>query len=280
VRPFGPACLALNFALGCGARNPIRLWRAYRAQRSRERILRGVRAVLVASRHMAAEVRRQGVAADRVVLAPLYPFAVSPLPRAPEPRPLTGRLLMAGRFTNLKGGDLLLAAVPQASERLGRRLTVCFSGEGPEEARWKALAARFGVDAEFVGWSDAERLARLRAEADLLAVPSVWPEPFGLVGIEAGCDGLPAVGFAVGGIPDWLVPGRSGESAPAPPTAAGLAEAIVRALADPAHHHRLRVGAWEIAQTFTRARHLDTLEAALRGGRAAARRSAEAVPVP
>ena len=98
-------------------------------------------------------------------------------------------------------------------------------------------------------------------EADLLAVPSVWPEPFGLVGIEAGCVGLPAVAFAVGGIPDWLIPGKSGELAPGdPPTADGLALAIVRALADPTPLQRLRIGAWEVARTFRPGRHLDELE--------------------
>src|SRR5262249_36630688 len=119
------------------------------------------------------------------------------------------------------------------------------------------------VDASVLGWCASARLASLRTEADLLAVPSVGPEPFGLVGIEAGCFGLPAVGFAVGGIPDWLIPGQSGEAAPAPPTADGLAEAIDRALTDPDHHQRLRIGAWEMAQQFTLARRLDLPGSAL-----------------
>ncbi len=97
--------------------------------------------------------------------------------------------------------------------------------------------------------------------ADLLAVPSVWPEPFGLVGLEAGCVGLPAVAFAVGGISDWLRPGVSGELAPGdPPTIAGLADAIGRALADLDHHARLRYGAWTVAQSFTQPAHLAGLE--------------------
>jgi glycosyltransferase involved in cell wall biosynthesis len=100
--------------------------------------------------------------------------------------------------------------------------------------------------------------------ADLLAVPSVWPEPFGLVGIEAGCVGLPAVAYEVGGVRDWLRPGVSGELAPGePPTADGLAAAIVRALGDPARLNRLRVGAWEVACTFGPQRHLHALECIL-----------------
>jgi glycosyltransferase involved in cell wall biosynthesis len=101
-------------------------------------------------------------------------------------------------------------------------------------------------------------------QADLLAVPSVWPEPFGLVGIEAGCVGLPAVAFAVGGIPDWLAPGESGELAGGrPPTVAGLAEALVRALADPLHWQRLRLGAWHMAQRFTPEKHVAQVEQVL-----------------
>ena len=99
---------------------------------------------------------------------------------------------------------------------------------------------------------------------DLLAVPSLWPEPFGLVGLEAGCVGLPSVGFAVGGIPDWLIPGETGELAPGdPPTAEGLADAVVRALADPIHLGRLRRGAWEMSRRFTLTKHLDILEPVL-----------------
>jgi glycosyltransferase involved in cell wall biosynthesis len=89
----------------------------------------------------------------------------------------------------------------------------------------------------------------------------LWPEPFGLVGIEAGCLGVPAVGYAVGGIPDWLIAGESGELAPGdPPTVDGLAEAMVRALASPEHYARLCQGAWKLAQRFTLESHLDQLE--------------------
>jgi glycosyltransferase involved in cell wall biosynthesis len=97
--------------------------------------------------------------------------------------------------------------------------------------------------------------------ADLLAVPSLWPEPFGLVGIEAGSLGLPAVGYASGGIPDWLVPGETGELAPSdPPTVDGLSDAIVRAFASGEHHAKLCLGAWKQAQRFTLEKHLAQLE--------------------
>jgi glycosyltransferase involved in cell wall biosynthesis len=173
-------------------------------------------------------------------------------------------VLLIGRLTDLKGGRLLVQAVRLAAATLRRPLTLVVAGDGPERAALEELARRQQVPAEFVGWVGAARRAELMRAADVLAVPSVWPEPFGLVGIEAGCVGLPAVAYAVGGIPDWLVPGRSGELAPGgPPTARGLAQALHRALADSAHLARLRAGAWEMARHYSQQRHVAALEAAL-----------------
>jgi glycosyltransferase involved in cell wall biosynthesis len=86
---------------------------------------------------------------------------------------------------------------------------------------------------------------------------------------------LPAVAFAVGGITDWLLPGESGELAPAsPPTAAALAAALGQALADPVRLNRLRHGAWEVAQRYTREGHVTALEAILEQARKASGRGA------
>jgi glycosyltransferase involved in cell wall biosynthesis len=173
-------------------------------------------------------------------------------------------VLFLGRLTDLKGGRFLVEAVRLATERLGRALTLAVAGDGPERPAVEAQARRLGVGTEIHGWVDAARRNDLLRGADVLAVPSVWPEPFGLVGLEAGCVGLPAVAFAVGGIPDWLTAGVSGELAPGdPPTAAGLADALTRALADPHHLARLRRGAWETAGRFTWERHVTQLEAIL-----------------
>jgi glycosyltransferase involved in cell wall biosynthesis len=76
------------------------------------------------------------------------------------------------------------------------------------------------------------------------------------------------VGYAVGGIPDWLIPGQTGELAPGDPTSVdGLADAIVRALENPEHHAALRRGARQLAQRFTLDAHLTELELALAPGR-------------
>ncbi len=198
------------------------------------------KAVLTSSRHMRDEYARHGISTDRLHLVPLFPTGVCPDPSPPTLRPRSGRVLFVGRITPLKGWRQLLEAIPQAAAKLSIPLTLVIAGDGPDYHEFKAEAQRKGILAEFLGWVGSEkREAEMRA-ADVLVVPSVWPEPFGLVGIEAGCVGLPAVAFAVGGIPDWLEQGTSGELAPGnPPTSSGLADALVRALAEPRHLARL-----------------------------------------
>jgi glycosyltransferase involved in cell wall biosynthesis len=240
--------------------------RLYRLQKRRQALLACFTAVAVASEHMRQEYLRHGVPAERLHLLPLFPPGGVPDETPPAGRPGQGRVLMVGRLTALKGGRLLVSALRDASAALGRPLTLVLAGDGPERGPIRELAGRLGVPVEEHGWvGSAERAALFRG-ADLLAVPSVWPEPFALVGIEAGCVGLPAVAFAVGGIGDWLRPGETGEAAPGDrPTAAGLAAAIGRALRDPAHLRRLGEGAWRLARRFTPAAHLERLEEVLAG---------------
>lgn len=263
-RTFGPACLLLHYPRRCGGLNPVTMWSSYRLQARRHALIMRYDAVLVASAYMREEMLRHNVAPARLHLAPLSPTDVVPDAVAPSARSLTGKILVVGRLTDIKGGHYLLGALPRAAGALGRQLTLTVLGLGPARIRLERLASRYGVPIEFLGWTDSRRRTELMRSADLLAIASLWPEPFGLVGIEAGCVGLPAVGYAVGGIPDWLVPGKSGELAAGdPPTIHGLAEAIVRALRDPERHAGLRRGAWEIARRFTMDAHLRALEPVL-----------------
>ncbi|HVN29820.1 MAG TPA: glycosyltransferase, partial [Candidatus Binataceae bacterium] len=95
---------------------------------------------------------------------------------------------------------------------------------------------------------------------DLLVMPSIWPEPFGLVGAEAARLGIPAAAFDVGGISEWLLDGVSGSLAPAePPSASGLAHAIVRCLSDSATYLRLARGALDNSSRFDAEIHVAAL---------------------
>ena len=284
-RRFGAACLALYLPRRCGGLSPATLWRGYQSSAERLTAIRRCRALVVASAHMADEYRRHGLG-DRVrtvhlpVLPPLSGAGDGPLsPAGPV------HLLFMGRMQSLKGGGLLLDALPMVRSGSGRPVDLCMAGDGPDRVRWSRRAEEImrrheGVRCTFSGWVEPIERDRLLRDSHLLVVPSIWPEPFGQVGLEAGHFGVPSVAFRVGGIPDWLHEGVNGHLAPAdPPTASGLAGAIGRCLADPAAYAELRAGARRMAGLFTLDRHLDELEAsfavALRRDDAAGMRSDE-----
>jgi glycosyltransferase involved in cell wall biosynthesis len=149
----------------------------------------------------------------------------------------------------LKGGRELLLALPEISQQLERPVEVTFAGDGAQRAEWEGLATRIcarhpRVHVSFTGWIDHAGVNDLFRRSDLLVVPSLWPEPFGLVGLEAGRFGVPAAAFAVGGIPDWLQSGVNGFLAPGdPPTVDGLTQAVVACLENERVHAALRQGA-------------------------------------
>ena len=113
-------------------------------------------------------------------------------------------VIFLGRLTRLKGCGPLVQAVRRASDRMGRVVTLTIAGEGPERQSLERLAASLDVRATFPGWVDDRGKADLLSRSAVLAIPSLWPEPFGLVGLEAAAFGVPAVGFDVGGISTWL----------------------------------------------------------------------------
>ena len=200
--------------------------------------------VLTNSNYLATEFSRHGIQAQCVPLfvskLPLQPPAIGEfaLPGNRDP----WRLLFLGRAASLKGGDLLLEALPLVAQKIDRSLSLTIAGDGPALPEWKRIADRVRndrIEVEFVGWSS--RTEDLFSTSHLFVMPSVWPEPFGLSGIEAGSYAVPAVAFATGGIPEWLHEAKNGYLAPTnPPTPKNLAAAITSALSDRNHYLHLR----------------------------------------
>lgn len=272
-RTLGSACLLHYLPRQCGGFSPVTMMRLYRRETHRRDLLKRYAAVAAFSEHIREEYVRHGVARGRTRVLPSHVGSSSMRPRtAAEGAP--ARILFVGRMEPLKGADLLLEALPLAEERLGRPLQARFVGDGRERARLEAQA-RGRV--EFTGWVGPEQRDRLFAESDLLVIPSVWPEPFGLVGIEAASAGVPAAGFDVGGISQWLHDGVNGHLAAAhPPSAKSLANAMVQCLKDPAHHARLAGAAARMAANHTMQAHVTALEEMLSA--AAVRRGASNDP--
>jgi glycosyltransferase involved in cell wall biosynthesis len=138
------------------------------------------------------------------------------------------------------------------------------AGDGPQRAAWERRAARANVQAAFPGWLEASRRAAAIAGASVLAVPSLWPEPFGLAGLEAAALGVPAIAFDVGGIPEWLHHRVNGLLVPARGGAEAFAAALVEVLGDTRLRESLSAGAVQRAAEMSVAVHVDALADVLR----------------
>ena len=269
TRPFGPGCLAHYLPRRCGQANPFVMMQEYRWGTELRSLFTKWRALVVASRFMRDEYLRAGVPPGAVHAIPLFAPPHSEGYASDEgPRPVD--VVFLGRMTMLKGPDILLEAARHAAERLGRRVSVVFAGEGPERDRLRLMAGSTpGVDARFPGWlTPAERDALLRDSA-VIAVPSRWAEPFGLVGLEGGVFGTPAVAFDAGGIADWLTDRENGRLIGPTRGAEGLGAAIAEIVADPVLRRRLGAGARMAAARFSLDNHMRLLMAVLERAAAA-----------
>jgi len=156
-------------------------------------------ALLVGSRFMRDELFQNGFPEEKVRVLPPVIRMENQTPSAVPDDP---QILYVGQLIRGKGVDLLL----QAFKGLTCDFRASIVGTGNAESKLKALCNELGLDnrVDFLGWVRNEDLGHFYSKAKVVVVPSRWPEPFGMIGLEAMHHGRPVVAFDVGGIPDWL----------------------------------------------------------------------------
>jgi glycosyltransferase involved in cell wall biosynthesis len=177
--------------------------------------------LIACSSYLARTLVEAGAPAERVsVLHPVPPEPAQPM----QPRPRERRLLVAAQLVHGKGVDLAIHALRFLPDDISLNVV----GDGPDRARLERLALPFGRRVKFDGYVPAERMQAMYDSCRAALVPSRWPEPFGLCGVEAMRRARPAVGAAHGGILEWLAPGAGF----VPENVHDLARAALEALDD------------------------------------------------
>jgi glycosyltransferase involved in cell wall biosynthesis len=255
-------CLWGHYVDRCGSRDPGTFRRRFRITAAAG----DYHGIWIApSRYSRDRLLDRGMAADSVELVP------NPGPKAGDsgehgPVESENVILFLGRLVPNKGCDVLLRALV----RLPRaRLRIL--GEGPERQRLEELSRKLGVHArtEFLGWKSPEEVLVHLARARLLAVPSMWPEPFGLVALEAYAAGRPVVASSIGGLVDIVRDGATGRLVP-PGHVPAWANAMGELLADPGLADEMgREGGRLVREEYRLDRHLESLERVYRKSRSA-----------
>lgn len=211
------------------------------------------RRIIVASDYVRRHALATGYAADRVTVVPYFVEMAA----GAAPPPASRVILAPGRIIREKGFDLLIDALAHVP----RPWRLVIAGDGMDRASIEQYARRAGVhdDIEFAGWQDEAGMDALYARASLVVVPSRWPEPSGIVGLEAMAHERPVAAFAVGGIPEWLDDGVTGRLVPPLDTRA-LGAAMTELLGDPAKAARMAAaGRARVAREFSAAGHVEQL---------------------
>ena len=175
------------------------------------------------------------------------PYSTEIFRKRPE-IPRTRELVYLGRLVRDKGVDLLIESLVELRERgLTPRLTII--GSGSEESGLRTLIRKLGLEEQvtFLGSKRPEDIALQLNAHQVLAVPSRWPEPFGIVVLEGIACGCVVAASDAGGLPEAVGPcGITFHHGERP----GLTETLYDLLTDSALRKRLQVGGERHLQQF------------------------------
>ena len=196
--------------------------------RLRNRLKRlGARAPIAAcSRYVRDNLVNAGLPPHRAhVVHPIPPEQKRPLKRRPEAR----ALLFVGSLLRGKGVDIAIDALAT----LPADITLTVIGDGPSRASLERRArALVPGRVRFEGQANGRAVVDAYDRASVVVVPSRWPEPFGMVGLEAMRRARPVVAANHGGIPEWAA-GTAGARLFTPGDPKSLARGVLGLLEDP-----------------------------------------------
>ena len=143
-------------------------------------------------------------------------------------------LLTVAHLIKAKGVDVALRALTLLPDSV----VLWVIGAGPEADQLRMLTQELELTQRVVFLGPQRHVERFMPGADCLVCPSVWAEAAGLVNLEAQSSGLPVIAANVGGIPEYVVHGRTGLLFP-PGDVEALARHVRRLQADAAYRQRL-----------------------------------------
>ena len=185
-------------------------WESWRDKMHEISLNQKLDAFFVGSEFMKKELILQDFNSEKIQIIPPVPLpAQSTIQSSFSPENI---ILFIGQVIRGKGLDCLIEALNKVQTPW--RLCVIGQGTHLDFCKQRALALGLNERIDFVGYLPQTEILDYMSEATMLAVPSVWPEPFGAVGLEAMRQGLPVIAFDSGGIRDWLIHEKTGYLVP------------------------------------------------------------------
>jgi len=164
--------------------------------------------LVVASDFMKKQLLLNGVSSNKVLVNPLF---VSPDFLNYKEVGIQNKVksvLFIGRIFIEKGLSYLIEALSLV--KTDWELNVIGTGWDLEKCKKMALDLGLEGKINFLGFLSHEKIYPILEKSSLVVVPSIWPEPFCLVVLEAMAMSKPVVAFDVGSISTWLKDNETG----------------------------------------------------------------------
>jgi len=192
------------FESGCVSSVSVReLWR-FKVKYQNRQATKDFDKIFVASEYMKAMLCGNGFSEEKITVMPLFAEDWD------KEQPVPGRntIIYVGRLAQEKG----LAHFIQMLRLISCDFEAFIIGDGPQREECENLVKVSGLDkkVKFTGFLGRNELAKYFARTNVVVVPSIWPEPFCMVGLEAMVFAKPIVAYASGGIREWLEDGHNG----------------------------------------------------------------------
>lgn len=183
--------------------NPLFLIQVYFRYHQLNKALRHCRLIAI-SQYVQQLLQQQGLSSIVIPNAlDLAPFTAVRKNRTANKRKANHvkKIIYLGALIHSKGPQIILDAVDDLPVR------VEFYGDGPLRSQLENTIRQKNLNAMIYPFVPYDQVPQLYASADIVAFPSLWPEPFGRIAIEAMAAGKPVIGSDTGAIRELVAAG-------------------------------------------------------------------------
>ncbi len=195
---------------GCGSRRPQKITYNFKRAYSALNALKKLKITVIAnSDYVRSQLIANGLPASQVVTLK-YGINAPQASHQPLDQDVHDKkhIFFAGRIVPDKGLDWLLRAMPLLDPQI--HLDIAGEGWAMPQVRQLAEDLQIGDRLTWHGWCQSEKLEDLYRQSFAVIFPSVWPEPAGLITLEAYVRFRPVIASATGGIPEHIQDGKTG----------------------------------------------------------------------
>ncbi|MFM6023607.1 MAG: glycosyltransferase family 4 protein [Dolichospermum sp.] len=195
---------------GCGSRRPEKIWQDWQSSYDFLSNAKKINIPIIAnSNYVREQIINNGLSPHLVITLhcgvkqPKYPTT-----SLTKEIHQNQRILFVGRIVPDKGIEWLLKALAKTNPNIHLDI----AGEGWIRSKMEQLAKKIGLNRRITwhGWCNKDKLETLYQQCLAVVFPSLWPEPAGLVTLEAYAHYRPIIASSIGGIPEYVKNSKTG----------------------------------------------------------------------